>query len=260
MKDLINDIKFDIRFREIVSAYIEAPFDEGEEILRHQGYKIISAEKNARLRIQEGKDAYVSQRGNWTREGVLYVPKKGIFLTKKSPIMEDIRKAAQCDREGKEYFLTDAQVEESLVDSVELSGENIPTNRLGENKITEYLFGRVAGRYGEFLREAGINGIPVCLSSSFMIDKPFVRQLWFYGLEVEGGRPGLCGNYGRLKCSNNVRGVYNLDENLILSYLSRTEREIRKCSQLVQGVREGKLPNSQLEKVLGFFEELREIK
>ena len=39
--------------------------------------------------------------------------------------------------------------------------------------------------------------------------------------------------------------------------LPYTQREVRKYSQLVQGIKDGKYPNSKLEKVLGFFEKLK---
>ena len=56
----------------IVSAYVDAPFDEGKGALGKRGYNLISLEENANLRIQEGEDSYVSRNGNWTREAIVY--------------------------------------------------------------------------------------------------------------------------------------------------------------------------------------------
>jgi len=72
------EIKVDIT-KGMKSAYVAAPFDQAKEALENEGYEMISLEQMAQLRIQEGKDSFVSKNGNWTKEGFLYVPKKGIF-------------------------------------------------------------------------------------------------------------------------------------------------------------------------------------
>jgi hypothetical protein len=197
---MTNQIQKDIKPRGIASAYIEASFDKGKEVLAKKGYKIISLQENARLRMQEGKDAYISQNGNWTKEAFLYIPKKGKFLTKNSPIMANAKEATDCHRSGRDFYLNDSQVEESLSDSVVLSATSVPTNRFGENKITVYAFGDDAKKYGEFLREAGINEMPVWTSD--LQDNSYVRQMWL--CRLGGVRSGLDGwdlGYGR------VRGV-----------------------------------------------------
>ncbi len=62
--------------------YAEAPFAEAKEALEDNGYRIISLEENAILRMQEGKSSFVSQYGNRTKEGIIYLPNGKIFLTK----------------------------------------------------------------------------------------------------------------------------------------------------------------------------------
>jgi len=193
-------IKVDIKPRGIASAYIVTPFDEGKEALAKEGYRIISLQENARLRIQEGKDADVSQNGNWTREGAIYVPGKGAYLTKNSPIMANAKEATDCHRKGQDFDLTAEQVEQSLADSVELIGDNIPTNRFADNKITVYAFGEDAQKYGDFLKEAQITEMPVFLAS--IGDKAFARQMWFGDLDSGSGLDG-----GGLNGGGRVRGV-----------------------------------------------------
>ena len=173
-----------------------------KEALESQGYEIISLAQNAQLRMQQGAGSPVSRNGNWTREGVLYVPKKGAFLTRNSPIMQNAKEATQAHRKGRDYLLTDEQVEQSLQDSVQLSGNEIPTNRFGENEITNYAFGDQAEAYGKFLREAGIKEMPVYLAN--VLDEPFARQMWFGGL---GGGSGLGGLSGDLYDDLRLRGV-----------------------------------------------------
>jgi len=196
------EVNVDIKQSGIESAYIEEPFDKGKEALEKAGYKIISLEENAMLRIQEGKDSFISRNGNWVREGVIYVPKKGIFLTKNSPIMDNAREATDCHRKENDFYLTDSQVEKALENSVELRKEEIPTNRFKDNKIAVYAFGNYAEKYGQFLRNAGIREVPVWLAN--MQDKPFARQLWFWDLGV---RSELFGSYWGLLSDYRVRGV-----------------------------------------------------
>ena len=65
---IVNDIKP----RGTDSAYVnDKPFDEAKAELEKAGYHISSLEENASLRIQEGKDAYVSRNGNWVKEDFL---------------------------------------------------------------------------------------------------------------------------------------------------------------------------------------------
>jgi hypothetical protein len=198
MANLIQDIKP----RGIASAYVDAPFDEGKTELESNGYSIISLEENAKLRMQEGRNSDVSRNGNWVREGVLYVPSKGKFLTKNSPIMANAKEATECHRNGTEFYLTDEQVERSLDGAVMLDEKDIPTNRFGEHVATVYAFGDNAKDYGEFLKEVGIDEMPVYLANNE--DKLFARQLWFRSLD---NRSVLVGDSRSLGCDYRVRGV-----------------------------------------------------
>ncbi|MEK6872635.1 MAG: hypothetical protein AABW90_01320, partial [Nanoarchaeota archaeon] len=128
--DIIEKTKIkivkDVTSGELLSAYVEAPFDKGKEALEKEGYEIISLEENARLRMQVGYKSPVTINGNWVREAIIYVPNKGAFLTKRSPIMENAKEATDCHRKGIEYFLTDEQVEKALENAVEIITEVIP--------------------------------------------------------------------------------------------------------------------------------------
>ena len=78
---------------EVAVAY--GDFDSAKEALESQGYNIISLKENARLRMLAGIDSKISNERNWTRKAFLYVPKKGIFLTTNSPIMQNPIEATQ---------------------------------------------------------------------------------------------------------------------------------------------------------------------
>ena len=60
MANVLKIMKIDVKGN-LESAYEEAPFDEAKKELESQGYRIISLEENARLRMQEGKNAFISQ-------------------------------------------------------------------------------------------------------------------------------------------------------------------------------------------------------
>ena len=195
------EIKVDIT-KGMKSAYVAAPFDQAKEALENEGYEMISLEQMAQLRIQEGKDSFVSKNGNWTKEGFLYVPKKGIFLTKNSPIMKSAEKATECHRNGEDFYPTSKQVEKSLVDACKITNKEIPTSRFAEEELTAYAFGSQAKAYGEFLKEAGIKNLNIYTAD--MQDKPFATQAWLGGLVSDSG---LGGNYWDLDrgLANDIR-------------------------------------------------------
>ena len=199
----MEKINVDIRPTEFESAIVYAPFDEAKEALESQGYEIISLSQNAKLRIQQGRESDISKDGNWTKEGVLYIPSKGIFLIKNSPIMQNPREATH---NKKEYFLTDEQVGQVLQDSVKLLEEKIPTNRFKDDEITSFAFGEIAEQYGQFLNEAKIKEMPIRFVGRDYINKqnqPFVRQMLFGGLST---RSDLDGSW-KLYLLNKSRGV-----------------------------------------------------
>lgn len=172
----------------ITSAYIDyVPFDVGKEALEKGGYpEIISLEYNARLRMSEGKNAFISRKGNCVREGLLWVPKESrYFLTKRSPIIKNPNEATNMNRCGLEYELTNEQVEMALEDSVKILEVNIPTKRFEEYPETMFAFGHFAEDYGLFLADVGIENIPICLQSPHDKHKAWIRQVWFDSLDRE---------------------------------------------------------------------------
>jgi len=194
------EITQDVKRGKLHSAYAVGAFDKAKASLQRKGYRIISLEEQAGLRVQEGTGSSVSTKGNWTREGVIYVPDKGTFLTKNSPIMENAREATDCHRvasygKSGEFYLNDEQVEKALADSVRLNvkvkDSYIPASDFGNRKETIYAFGKNAKEYGEFLKENGINSMQVYWVN--LLDKPFARQVYLgfvrgnHGSELAGG-------------------------------------------------------------------------
>lgn len=199
------EITQDVKKGRLHSAYAVGAFDNAKEALEAKSYKVISLEEQAGLRVQEGADSSVSQRGNWTKEGFIYVPSKGAFLTKDSPIMANAKDATNCHRNCKEFYLNDEQVEKSLADSVKIGKTEIPTSRFADEAITNFAFGKNAKAYGEFLKENGIDNIQVYLADAQ--NKPFARQAWLHWVGGVNGSD-LSGYYRSLGCDySEVRGV-----------------------------------------------------
>jgi hypothetical protein len=167
----------DVAEGELLSAYVVAPFDKGLEVLRTNDYELISLKDNARLRMQEGHNAVISQNGNWVKEDVLYVPRKGVFITPFPIIANNAKQATQAHAEGRDIYFTDEQVEQSLVGAIPLDGTSIPTKRFGENELTVNIFGEHAENYGKFLNDHGIIEMPVWIT--YAKEKPFARKVWF---------------------------------------------------------------------------------
>jgi hypothetical protein len=187
----------DVTEGRLLSGYVKAPFDEAKTMLKKSGYRIISLEENARLIMQEGASTNVSAQGNRVKEDIIWVPKKGFYLTKNSMIMENPEEATRCHRKSKlstydyEFFLSKKQVEKALENSVYLSCAYdhfyIRACEFGEDEITKFAFGAAAKKYGSFLQEAGMGYIDIQLPANEE-SKPYARKVLFtYD-------PGVCFN------------------------------------------------------------------
>ena len=193
----MTEVICDIKQKVIESAYVEDSFDVAKRLLEESGYSIVSSEETARLRIQEGIDS-----GNGVREAFVYDNKMGVFLTKNSPIIQNPREATQAHRRHMEYYLTDEQVEQALKNSIKIPEgiKSIPTNRFGEDPITNYVFRNQADPYGQFLGEEGIRAIPIYLSC--LQEKPFAKQMLFGGFNAQSSLDGdiwLLSNHVKLR-------------------------------------------------------------
>lgn len=210
-KRAIREAHFEIMPKGIESAVVYAFFDKALEDLTKQGYEIISLPQNAQLRIQQGLHSFISGNGNWTREGVIYFIKGKPKLVRNSPILDSAKEAAQAHKSREEFYPSQSQIDQALVDSIDFPQENIkiPTDRLSEEALTVWAFGgeKEARAYGEFLREAGIKEMPVLVVDKNYVNKkenPFVRQMWFRFLGFGSG----LGGYGR--CLNGGIGLHGV--------------------------------------------------
>lgn len=179
-------------------------FENGRDALEKEGYRIISLEEQAGLRIQEGSEAAISRYGNWVKEGVIYVPKKGIFLTKESPIMNNSVKKENAPRKDGGFYLTGKQVKSALADSVKITETEIPVSNFINNELTRYAFGKYAKSYGGLLKQNGIESMPITLAA--MEDKPFIVQLWLRSVRPDAKSELLCdGSFPKHERSRGVK-------------------------------------------------------
>ncbi len=222
MREIYPDINQD----GIESAVVCAPFDQGQKVLESKGYKIISLGKNAGLRIQQGKDSHISKNGNWTREGVIWIPKETPKLVRHSPILYSAEQATRAHMQGKEFYPSREQLDEALAGSIDFPNKyiEIPTNRFNSEPLTCWAFEgeKEAEAYGEFLREAGIKRMPVYAVDKDYVDRqnqPFTRQVWFWCLgwsELDGSDGGHLGD--------GLRGVKESDLVSVLNNAQETEQ------------------------------------
>ena len=195
------NINIDVTSGRVLSGYVEAPFFHAQETLKEWGFGAISLKKNAQLRMQEGKDAYISENGNWVREGVIYLPsKRERFLVRESPLLKG------------DFSVSGEQLEKALADSVKITGRGIPTREFGENEVTDFAFGEHAEEYGRFLEDAGATMMTLWLKPQDF-DVPGVpaiaKQVWFGGLRPY--RVGLIANDDTVTYlfNSRSRGLYH---------------------------------------------------
>ena len=228
----------DVTSGPLKSAYVDdcagpVIFEYAKEELEKEGYEIINCEENAFLRIQEGKDAFISQRGNMTKEGFLYFV-NSVFLVRNSPALytpeetywpeRNTRRGFGFNRENKSSAVL---VERALEESIEIPynklkiyhddwgvserycSKSIPTNKFIEDEVASFVFGSQAEKYGYFLEELGVRKIFLVLFRKEFItnlrndtESIFVssKQLFLQGLE------GLSFDVGREHASK-VCGV-----------------------------------------------------
>lgn len=211
-----QDAKYKVGNKTIASAYVNKPFDQAKTELETKGYAIITPEQFAQLRIAKGAEHIVSTNGAYTSMGNIMIPKKGRFLTKKSLVMAKPTDATQAHRAGKEFYVSTKDAENALASgniAIPYNLSEIPTSEFGQEPITSFVFGKTAKAYGEFLKEAGINAMPLWFNDEKYInsqERHFANQLWLHRL-VGDVRSGLSGSGRFLSYFGAVCGVRNVE-------------------------------------------------
>lgn len=208
MENLVSDvIPLDERLTKLSSQVIGLNTTDLDELLNFielENYRMISLEENALLRAYHPNwSKYNSiQEGNTTKECFIYVPNKGTFLSKHEHFpsfeLEIIKSPDQYKRFFFKHSIFDNPLKNALKDSIKIEETDIPTNRFGEDKVTDYIFGRVANDYGYFLKGEGIEVINVKPPQNELGKKPFAQLVWFANSTSSGGNSNIKNwNYGR---------------------------------------------------------------
>ena len=146
------------------------------------------------------------------------------------------------------------------------SDENFDISRTQNFDFARGLFKDQAELYLKFLEDSeyklnSIRFYPVSEETRNKSENPIITELWLCGLACDGWSV-LSGYYWDLSGSNRVRGadLRSREATEPSQKIAKTysQRELERYSRILEGVKSGKLPNSKLEQVLGFFEELKQ--
>lgn len=170
-----------------ISIIHEDPFNQAKQIFDETGFDVISLTDEIYLRILG-----FCGGGYFTREGVIYYPKKGNFLVKDSPILDFPKEATQAHYKGKqEFYITKKQAKKYLQNSFKLPDQELADfkdknyqNKI-ENELATFILGEECKKkYDEFQKFhfGSSEGFSFRMPNKKYRDKqknPFVRQVWF---------------------------------------------------------------------------------
>lgn len=211
-----KELIVDFSHKGIESAIVLAPYDEGLRILEAENYKEISLIENAWIRTikkPEFRDGTVFYEGNRVFENCLYLPRKGVFLTRYNFPKDFPEKITEYHRKGDEFYLDeengfDKKKLEAILKyhSVKIKRRNfeISLGDMNSDKITLFAFGKNAKNYGMLLeKEKDIECLPFWIETSIG-NRPFVRKVWFSSM---GNSSRLLCNYRGLELPYYIRGI-----------------------------------------------------
>ena len=250
--------------------YIIAPFDVIVGTFEKNALSLFSAAQFAQKRIESGIDSHLFANGSFVKEGVLYVPNSNhkINLVRKSFVLANPKDAVAVHKRNKEFFVDEAAALEYL----EANKRNvlvlndlspIPTIRFGEDERTVWLFGKSAQEYGKVLSEK-VKKMTFRFDNANYIDKqgkPYADQLWLglldYGSFVIGNPRILNCNYTAFGVPSGSAAGATRAKRAVSPTLPYTQKQVKIAISTLQGVREGNLPASKLEKTIIFLESLK---
>src|SRR3989338_3712604 len=108
----------DIKPTGIASDVWVGPYDEARQEMESCGFREIDLAINAKLRREQGEDAYVSKNGNWASADFLLLPEKNPRLTRISVISVFAKQATEASRTG-EFYLDAPEFKEAYEKALE---------------------------------------------------------------------------------------------------------------------------------------------
>jgi len=192
------EVIIDVKPTGYESALFNLPLDLSIAGVKKYSQEVVSLYQNAQMRIQGGKDSNVSKSYNLTREGVIWMPNSKPMLVRDSPLLYIAKEAVIASRENREVYPTLSQIEAALANSTEYPQKDtrIPTHGFNSDALTVFAFGgeENAKKYGEFLKDAGVESILVRTARKSYVDgqrKPFVTQVSLGSVEGHSNIEGV---------------------------------------------------------------------
>lgn len=260
----------------------EESFDDALILLEQNNAGLMSSRDLAYGRMQTGQDSNLSQYGSYTRESPIY-SKDVSLLVFDSPLQNTklAKQAVQANRQGNYFRLENKELFKKYLNQAEKDLKKTPEKRkvliLPSDKefdisrtqnfdFARGLFKEQAELYLKFLEESryklnSIKFYPVLKKTINESENPIITELWLYRL-VGDDRSDLYGNGRNLDNYYRVRGVElrsreatEPSQKIAKNY---SQRELENSLKILTRVKSGELPNSKLEKVLEFFEKLKQ--
>ena len=185
-----------------LESVLASDSEEVGSILKCQSrYSMINIPSQSKLRVELGIYSPISENGNLTKEGIIYVPGGKNHFVPYSPLLLNPMEAMAEHLQGREFYPTQSEIDEALSFAVELPDETfeIPTKDFGKDFLTVLLCaGEVrAQNYGDLLTDALIKTMSFKMLNKDEVNRhkrPFVRQIYLghigYGgkSDIEGRR------------------------------------------------------------------------
>jgi len=247
---------------------IEKPFDEQLNILNKIGIKYpISVRDTAYLRL---KGKY--HLGTRTCHAPIYTKNSPTIIARVSPLVEDLemaKKAVQAHKNN-EYFIFDKDVYGKWEKIAQTDKTKRPENRRAiflserndykihkDSDEARFLFQDTRKDYfNEFVSGGSIQSWQIDSKKVDSHDGTIINYLWFYSLVVVSVL-----DFGDWSLGYDGRALGVLmkaSEAGSRKNLSYRQRELDRIKKIINGIKEGKLGTSKLEKVAEFLEKLKE--
>jgi hypothetical protein len=186
----MNEVEIvqDVESGKLHSAHAAGRFDKAVEALTTEGYRIISLEELAGLRVQEGIKSSVSGVPCMTRECIIHWVDK-IVLAKDSPFLmgADLEEYNKCYREKQIASFWEQNMEvigRAMKQSIRMPEEAVMTRIFGYEDFTKFAFGKNARAYGDLLEASGTHYMH--MHRGLDMKKPVVEQMSPYTVTRSG--------------------------------------------------------------------------
>ncbi|MEK6909202.1 MAG: hypothetical protein AABX23_04080 [Nanoarchaeota archaeon] len=197
-------------------------FKESLAELKKIGHKVITLRENAKLRIQQGKEADISQNGNYVMQGNVYLQGETGIIVAESPYLTNatmLRKAIKENNQGRYFSTPNRKLYDQFHKQAQEDTSKDPRERRAvfmpsdgrfaisqrENpEIFEFLLGEFGQSYLEFVKQDSLDFFPVSQETLKSYSGTVPTQLWF---GLGGGRSYLVGDFYLDLGGLRVRGV-----------------------------------------------------